>query len=322
MFATIVGRTHPMFAATAMVVGLLAVPPQAAAQPAENARLQLGTTDTDKTVDVARGARLTLDNQAGEVVVRTWDRDAVRVQARHSTREQVDVSVSEGQVRIRSGRNGRWGARGSIDYQITVPAWMPVRLSGTYLFATLEGLQGEVSAETVQGDVVVRGGGGQVTARSVEGRVTVSDAKGRIEARSVDGDVTITGCSGDIVADTTDGAIRITGSAAMSIDASTIDGDIVFDGTVNNEGQYRMVTHDGDVYMRVPENTSATVSIRTYEGRFTSSYPVELSGDYQRGRRVSFTLGGGAAAVEIEAFDGHIRILKPSDALPDPAAKR
>jgi len=322
MFVTIFRRTHAMFAATAVVIGLLAVPPQTAAQPAGDARPQLGTTQTDKTVDVARGARLTLDNQAGEVVVRTWDRDAVRVQARHSTREQVNVSVSEGQVRIRTGRNGRWGAAGSIDYELTVPAWMPVRLSGTYMFATLEGVQGEVAAETVQGDVTVRGGSGQVTARSVEGFVTVNDAKGRIEARSVDGNVTIAGCTGDIVADTTDGEIRITGSAAMSIDASTIDGDIIFDGTVNNEGQYRMVTHDGDVYMRVPEGTSATVSIRTYEGRFTLSYPVQLSGDYKRGRRVSFTLGGGAAAVEIEAFDGHIRILKPSDPLPEPGAKR
>jgi DUF4097 and DUF4098 domain-containing protein YvlB len=307
-----------MFAATLVIAALVGAPAQVAAQSAAAPRSQLGMTTTDKTVDVARGARLTLDNQAGEVVVRTWDRDAVRVQARHSSREQVDVSVSDGQVRIRSARNGRWGARGSIDYELTVPAWMPVRLSGTYLFATLEGVQGEVSAETVQGDVTVKGGSGQITARSVEGVVAVSDAKGRIEARSVDGDVTITGSTGDIVADTTDGAIRITGSAATSIDASTVDGDIVFDGAVSSEGQYRFVTHDGDVYLRVPENTSATVSIRTYEGRFTSTYPVQLSGDYKRGRRVSFTLGGGAATVEIEAFDGHIRVLKPGDALPEP----
>jgi DUF4097 and DUF4098 domain-containing protein YvlB len=306
-----------MFAATLVIAALVGAPAQAA-QSAAAPRSQLGMTTTDKTVDVARGARLTLDNQAGEVVVRTWDRDAVRVQARHSSREQVDVSVSDGQVRIRSPRNGRWGAHGSIDYELTVPAWMPVRLSGTYLFATLEGVQGEVSAETVQGDVTVKGGSGQITARSVEGVVAVSDAKGRIEARSVDGDVTITGSTGDIVADTTDGAIRITGSAATSIDASTVDGDIVFDGAVSSEGQYRFVTHDGDVYLRVPENPSATVSIRTYEGRFTSTYPVQLSGDYKRGRRVSFTLGGGAATVEIEAFDGHIRVLKPGDALPEP----
>lgn len=306
-----------MFAATVVMTALLAAPIQAASLPA-GARPQLGVTDTDKTVDAPRGTRLTLDNQAGEVIVRTWDRDAVRVQARHSSREQVDVAVNDGTIRIRAGRNGRWGGRGSIDYQLTVPTWMPVRLSGTYLFATLEGLQSEVTVETVQGDVEVKGGSGQITARSVEGQVSVENAKGRIEARSVDGDVILTGCTGDLVADTTDGVIRITKSAAQTIDASTIDGDIIFDGAVSNEGQYRLVTHDGDVYVRVPETTSATVAIRTYDGRFTSSYPVQLSGDYKRGRRVTFTLGGGAAAVEIEAFDGHIRILKPGDALPAP----
>ena len=164
-----------------------------------------------------------------------------------------------------------------------------------------------IQAGTVQGDIAVRSSSGQTVARSVEGRVTVDGAKGRIEARSVDGDVLLTGCAGDIVAESTDGNIRVTQCPATSLDVSTIDGDIIFDGAV---------ARDGNVYLRVPEDTSATFAIRTYEGRFTSSYAAPLSGDYKRGRRVTFTLGAGGAAVEIEAFDGRIQILKPGEALP------
>ena len=40
---------------------------------------------TDQTVPATRGMRLIIDNSAGEVVVHAWDKDSVRVQARHST---------------------------------------------------------------------------------------------------------------------------------------------------------------------------------------------------------------------------------------------
>ena len=41
---------------------------------------------TDETVAVQRGGRLSINNFAGEVIVRTWDKDAVRVVARHQSR--------------------------------------------------------------------------------------------------------------------------------------------------------------------------------------------------------------------------------------------
>jgi hypothetical protein len=39
--------------------------------------------------------------------------------------------------------------------------------------------------------------------------------------------------------------------------------------------------------------------------------------DYERGKRVTFTLGKGGAEVDIEAFGGRIRLLRPNEALPE-----
>src|SRR5262245_3858370 len=80
-----------------------------------------GAPKTDQTVDVTKGTRLVLSNSAGEVVVRSWDRDQVRVLASHSNRESVDIQTAESTLRIR-GRAQR-GPSGLIDYQITVPRW-------------------------------------------------------------------------------------------------------------------------------------------------------------------------------------------------------
>ena len=61
-----------------------------------------GSPRTDQTVDVVKGTRLVLSNNAGEVVVRSWDRDQVRVQATHSDRDKVDMQTADMTLRIRA----------------------------------------------------------------------------------------------------------------------------------------------------------------------------------------------------------------------------
>ena len=49
-------------------------------QPARRSR----PPDTDETVAVSKGARLSVNSFAGEVQIRGWDSDSVRVQAYHN----------------------------------------------------------------------------------------------------------------------------------------------------------------------------------------------------------------------------------------------
>ncbi len=164
------------------------------------------TPQTDRTVTVAKGARLSVSNDAGEVVLRTWDRDSLRVQASHSARVTVDIQTTGNIVTVRSRASS--GA-GGVDYEITAPAWLPVKVSGQFLYIGIEGAQNEVSAETVSGDIVVKGGSGFVTAKSIQGEVIVEDAKGRINVSSVNEGIRITGASGDVTAESTNGDIAL-----------------------------------------------------------------------------------------------------------------
>src|SRR5262245_41838498 len=88
-----------------------------------------GAPKTDQTIDVTKGTRLVLTNNAGEVVVRSWERDQVRIQASHTGREQVEAQTTDMTLRVRA-RSQR-GPSGLVDYQVTVPRWMPVNVSGT-----------------------------------------------------------------------------------------------------------------------------------------------------------------------------------------------
>ena len=75
------------------VIALAASPPQAAAQAPR----------TDTTFAVAQGTRLRMNNQGGDIIVRAWDRNQVRVQASHSRRTSVVVTQSGAVLEV----NGR-----------------------------------------------------------------------------------------------------------------------------------------------------------------------------------------------------------------------
>src|SRR5688500_2265680 len=195
-----------------------------------------GSPKSDQTVDAVKGTRLVLSNNAGEVVVRSWDQDKVRIQTTHGARDTVPAETTDMTLRIRT-RSSR-GPSGLVDYLITVPKWMPVNLSGTYLDATIEGTTAEVTVETVHGNARVTGGTGAVSLRSVEGIITIDKASGRVTATTVNEGIRVTNSTGEITAETTNGDIVIDNAQTSNLEASTVNGDLTFNGTIRESGVY------------------------------------------------------------------------------------
>lgn len=289
--------------ATLALIGALAATP-----PAGQTR-DTRPAETDQTVPVTRGTRLVVDNYAGEVIVHTWDKDAVHVVARHGARTSVTIRPADATLAVSSSRS----SSGSVDYDLTVPAWMPIKVEGEFNFVSAEGLQAEFSAETVRGDIEIHGGSGFITAKSVQGEITIEGARGKINANSVNEGITITGSTGDIVADTTNGSVTLSGIQSSSVDVTTVNGDVTFDGVPAANGKYRMSTHNGDITVGVPETSSVTFTVRTYNGDFNSALPVKgpAAREASRGRRVQYTLGSGSAEMELESFGGEIQLRRP-----------
>ena len=262
----------------------------------------------DSTVPARPGQRLVVDAYGGEIDVRTWARNAVRLEAEPTSRTTVQIATSGGAVNVRT--EGRRGPPSAVDLKLTVPVWMGLDLSGVYTDVKVAGSKAPVNVETVQGEVAVTGGEGLVSLRSVQGSVTLRQAKGRIDVHSVNEDVRVSDASGEIVAETVNGEIALERVDATSLDASTVNGDVGYDGPIRDGGRYALSSHNGDVTLAVAAGTNATVSVSTFNGEFESEFPVTLR-ETRKGKRFSFTIGSGSAQVTLESFQGSVQLVRP-----------
>lgn len=264
-------------------------------------------TDTDTTFPVNPRARLEVRNHAGEIVIRTWDRDQVRVQASHSDRDRVKVLASESSVTIKS--ESRHGPPDVVDYELTIPKTMRLDLWGVYTDVSVTGVTNGVRVETLQGDVKLRDVEGDTEVHSVEGEAILQRIRGRVEVNLVEEDITLMDVEGDISVESIDGDLRLEGIRSSSVEARTVDGDVSYAGSIVDDGRYRLTTHDGDVVVAIPPNANVTVSVATFDGEFEATFPIELS-RAEAGRRFSFVLGNGGASLEVHSFDGDIRLVR------------
>jgi DUF4097 and DUF4098 domain-containing protein YvlB len=262
---------------------------------------------TDTTFAVPASARLQIQNQTGSIKVTAWDRNEMRVRAEHGTRDEIQINIRGTVVEVEAER--RHGMPAFVDYEITVPRTMSLDLSGQETEIEVEGVTGSISAESVEGGITIHGAGGPVEVHTVEGDIAIDGARGEIKVEGVDGDITLTNVAGDLTVETTDGDVTLDNVDAANVDVSTVDGDVSYRGTIKDGGRYGFSAHSGDIVLSVAPTINATVSVATFDGSFEPdpAFKVQVT-NVRPGRRFSFTLGSGSARVELESFDGTIRL--------------
>jgi DUF4097 and DUF4098 domain-containing protein YvlB len=265
---------------------------------------------SDTTFAVPAGASLSVNNFGGGIIVHGWSENRIKVHGETGRRGRVEVSLVGNTVVIKTG--SREGAPSVIDLEITVPQTMALTLSGTYADITVDGVQGAISAETVNGEIDVRGGKGIVTLHSIQGGVTLADASGRIEVNSVNEDVELSNITGEIKVETTNGEVSLTGIKSSSVDAGTINGDVLYEGTVTDGGSYSLGSHNGDITVSVPEGANVTITAATANGDIDASFPLPMTSGVGKHRK-TFKIGSGSARMELESFQGDIELRRPQE---------
>jgi hypothetical protein len=265
---------------------------------------------TDTTF-AARGATaLELENSGGQVVIRTWDRDEVRIQADHSRRTMIEIDQGDRVISIEP--EGTMGPATVVDFQLSVPRNMTVRIEGLYTDVDAEGMAGDIEVETMQGTILIRQASGDIQVEAVNGEIRIEGASGRIEATSVSQPVWISDADGEIMVESVSGSIRLANIRSNRVDAGTVSGRITYEGAIQDGGRYFFGAHAGQIVLALPDGVNARISAVSLTGDFVGRYPGTPETIDAR-RREPFTLGSGSAEIEIETFSGSIVIRRQGD---------
>lgn len=277
------------------------------------ALVQGGSFRTDTTLTVQPGTRLALHAMGGDVVVRTWDRGQVRIRASHSANTSVRIRDNGAVLRLEA--EGRMGMPGRTDFDLTVPAWMAADLDGMNFSVEVDGVA-SVKASTLNGDLIARRAG-EVSFNTMNGDIRVEDARGRLSLSTVSGRIEVQGASGDISAQAVSGHIGLYRIESSRVEASSVSGQVIYSGSVRDNGSYALGTHSGAVTFALPAGANATVNTSTMTGGLNASFTLPSLDQRSRGR-TQIRFGNGSASVDLESFSGDVRLVRPNEVPPLP----
>ena len=120
----------------------------------------------------------------------------------------------------------------------------------------------------------------------------------------------------------TNGSIILDRIDSGNVDLYTVNGNISYDGA--DQGQGALPPDDAQRADRDAgaDKANVTLTVRTYNGGFRSTFPLKLRRSEPRKKRFTVTLGNGSAHVELESFGGTIALRRPGDPRPETERKR
>jgi hypothetical protein len=127
--------------------------------------------------------------------------------------------------------------------------------------------------------------------RTVNGSVDGDSLPANAEAYTVNGSVNLS-AAGTALGNTVNGSI----SATM--------------GRADWQGGGHFKTVNGDITLRLPVSVNAQVDAETVNGSLRSEFPLTLSGEEFRRKRLNGTIGNGGQTLDLKSVNGSISLLK------------
>jgi hypothetical protein len=252
----------------------------------------LGPVIAMPTFETPEPISVTIELITGDVRVIATERADTTVEVRPSNptdesdvdvAEQTRVDYAEGVLLIRAPRPrmfGLFGASGSVDVSVTLPAGS--RLEAEASMATVRGTGrlGECRIRTSTGGVALEctgrldlsTGSGPVTVGRVDGSARISTGSGRIAVDEIDGAATVKNSNGDTWIGAVAGVARLnTANGNLAVDragsgvtAATANGEITL-GAVSR-GAVSARTGFGPIEIGIAPGTAAWLDLHTSYG--------------------------------------------------------
>jgi DUF4097 and DUF4098 domain-containing protein YvlB len=233
-------------------------------------------TDTwSRTYTVEQGGRFELINVNGRIIAEAGDGKEIVVEGRRSAKARSDEAAKEmlAKLEIReevSGTSVRVESR-------------PPRISG------FGGHEIEWTVKVPKGIVV--------------------------DLRTVNGGVRMNGLSGEILAKTTNGGVKGSNLVVDSLEASVVNGgvEIELGAPLDATDRIDLSTVNGGVAVALPAESRASITARAVNGGVRAAEELRIeqeepSSERESRRRLTGTMNGGGAKVNVSTTNGGVRL--------------
>src|SRR6266850_692360 len=199
---------------------------------------------------------------------------------------------------------------------ITIHGWSENRVK----VHAEQGRRGRVEVSLVGNTVVIKASSREGAPSVIDFDITVPQAMGLtlsgtyadINVDGMQGSISAETVNGEVKVETTNGEIMLTGIQSASVDAGTINGDVLYQGTVTDGGSYSFGSHNGDITVSITERANVTITAATANGDIDASFPLPMTSTTGKHRK-TFKIGSGSARMELESFQGDINMRRPQE---------
>ena len=177
----------------------------------------------------------------------------------------------------------------------------------------LAGVQGNVTVQTVSGDVTGEAGG-DLRVGTVNGSVRMTArAARRTEVKTINGDVHLTGGGGEVEITTVSGEVTADLAAITRGRFKSVSGTLSADLSLAPGGQLDGESVSGEVRFNFPSPPDAEFDIQSFSGDIEHCFgPAPEKSRYGPGSRLAFSNGTGAGRVHVDTKNGDVRICTGS----------
>jgi hypothetical protein len=268
--------------------------------------------DFQKSIRLAAGSRVNIQNVAGDVLVQGYDGDTILVSAFKEGRDRDRLTIkdfstdSSLDVRVRYPQNCNCEA--TIRFEVNVPRATEYNYDGFTTVAgniKVEDAKGRLHVENVSGLVLLKKVAGAIYASSLSGDVTLEQAaetmtwtgatwsqdRRRSPRRYFPGVQPV----GSVVAKSISGKVQV--SLLQLLPASP------------NRMEFSSLS--GSVEVRMPESLGAQVEMTTTVGNVETDFPLTvIKAEYVPGGSARGRLGDGSHELKISSIAGNVSLRK------------
>ena len=275
---------------------------------------------TEKTYPLDRDGKVYLENVSGDIAVKTWQKNEIKILARKTAREKssldkvkIDINRTDSNIRIITRRDKspdlyQPTTEVSVFYDLFIPDKAQLRVKTISGRVQAWEIGGRTDIETVSGRTEIVKAGQGVKCKTISGEINLEEITGSATLKSTSGKIIVDGLKGSVEANSVSGDIEIKElSSADEIEMETIKGSMEVQGELSPGGIYEFHTISGRTRLVLAPLSNFELETNTISGDIQCDFKLNAYAIFTR-NKLQGVVGKGGSSLKISSVSGDILI--------------